>query len=224
MIGMKNKVLQKMISEEELPKTFLRFYFVGLLLFIIPYTRELFFSITAFTLILVIACILFHHKEWNKSTVLVFAFIAFSSFFLEVAGVNLGVLFGEYQYDISLGLKLWNTPLIIGLNWVFLVYASQSIISRFTNNAYLRIVGGASLMIGYDLILELAAPPMQMWHFKTFYPPVENFVTWFVAALFYHTLLVSFKISADNKSAGALFGIQMLFFAIISIFSLLFIQ
>lgn len=213
-----------MISEEELPKTFLRFYFVGLLLFIIPYTRGLFFSITALTLLLVIGCILYNHKKWNKSTILVFTFIALSSFFLEVAGVNSGVLFGEYQYDVSLGLKLWNTPLIIGLNWVFLVYASQSIISRLTDNAYLKIIGGASLMIGYDLILELAAPPMQMWHFKMFYPPVENFVTWFVAALFYHTLLVSFNISVDNKSAGALFWIQMLFFAIISIFSLLFIQ
>lgn len=221
---MKNEIVKKMFSEEELPKTFLRFYAVGLLLFIIPYTRELFYSITALTLILVIACILFHHKRWNMSTILVFAFIALSSFFLEVTGVNSGVLFGEYQYDIGLGLELWNTPLIIGLNWVFLVYASQSIIARRTDNPYLRIAGGASLMIGYDLILELAAPPMQMWHFETFYPPVQNFLTWFIAALFYHSLLVVFKVSVDNKSAGVLFWIQMLFFAIISIFSLLFIK
>lgn len=221
---MKNDMVKKMFSEEELPKTFLRFYFVGLLLFIIPYTRELFFSITALTLLLVFGCILLHHKKWNVSTILIFLFIAFSSFFLEVTGVNTGVLFGEYQYDVSLGLKLRNTPLIIGLNWVFLVYASQSIVTRWTDNAYLRIVGGASLMIGYDLILELAAPPMHMWHFESFYPPVENFITWFIAALFYHSLLVVFKISVDNKSAGALFWIQMLFFALISVFSLLFIK
>lgn len=221
---MNRETFKKMLSEEEIAKTFLRFYAVGLLLFMIPYTRMLFFSITAITLLLVISCIVYHFKRWNKSTVFVFAFIALSSFFLEVVGVNSGSLFGHYQYDISLGWKLWNTPLIIGLNWVFLVYASQSIVSEWTHKAYLKIIGGASLMIAYDLIMELAAPHMQMWHFESFYPPLENFATWFVAGLFFHSLLVVFKISVANNAARALFWIQMLFFALISIFSLLFIR
>lgn len=215
------KLIKKIFNEQELPKIFIRFYAVGLLLFIIPYTRKFFFSITSFSLLFVMACVFSYHKKWNLKTILFFVFIAVSSFLLEVLGVNTGNVFGTYTYDISLGIKVCNTPLLIGLNWVFLVYASQSIIFSFTSNYVLRILGGTLLMLGYDIILELAAPSMQMWHFNSSYPPLDNFIVWFLAAIFYHTLMVVFKISTKNKSAAALFWIQIVFFALISTFSLI---
>ncbi len=217
-------LIDKMVPEKELPTNFIRFYIVGFLLFAIPYTRALFFSITALSILLVVAAIFLHHKRWNMSTIVVFSIIAIGSFFLEVAGVATGTIFGHYNYDESLGVKLFDVPLLIGINWVYLIYASQAIIAKMTNNVLLRIFGGALLMVGYDSIMELAAPPMQMWHFDRFYPPIENFAIWFLASLVFHSLVVALKIDVDNKAARMLFGIQILFFSSIAVFSLFFIR
>jgi len=214
---------QEFISEKRMPLNFVWFYMVGLVLFILPLTRELFTAITAFTLLLVITIVFCFQKEWNSKILTWFTFIIASSFLLEMVGVSTGKLFGTYQYYNSLGLKLFETPLIIGLNWLFLVYASHDIAGRITKRSLLRILLGAGLMLLYDLVLELVAPVMQMWHFDSFYPPVANFVTWFLAAAIFHTGFVWTKIKINNRPARMLFWIQMGFFALISLYRLIFL-
>lgn len=214
-----NSIIHKLISEDALPKNFLRFYAVGLLLFTIPPTRPLFVHITALSILLVISAVLYHHKRWDLKTICLFMFVAMSSFLIEAKGVSSGMLFGNYQYDSGLSIKVFNTPLIIGINWLFLVYASNSIATQITHKALYKILLGTILMVAYDLVLELAAPPMNMWHFNSFYPPIENFIMWFVVSFLFHVLFVIFKIDTDNSSARALFGIQILFFIVISLVS-----
>ncbi len=202
-----------------MPLYFIVFYIVGLILFAVPFTRELFISITSFTLLLVIGLVFYFHKQWNSNTIIVFATIMILSFLLEMIGVSTGKLFGSYQYDNGLGLKLFETPIIIGLNWLFLVYASQSIASKISQKKLPKILVGSLLMVGYDLIMEWAAPTMNMWHFTSPYPPIENFVTWFLASIFFHSILVITKINVENNAARSLFWIQMAFFAIIVFFN-----
>lgn len=209
---------KKLKIAKQIPLYFIVFYIVGLILFAVPFTRELFISITAFTLLLVIGIVFYFHHQWNNKTFIVFASIILLSFLLEMIGVSTGKLFGNYQYDNGLGLKLFDTPIIIGLNWLFLVYASQSIASRISQKSISKIVIGATLMVTYDLLMEWVAPTMNMWHFTTPYPPIENFVTWFMAAIIFHTLLVVSNINVENKHARSLFWIQMGFFLIIAIF------
>lgn len=217
-------IIHKLLWAQELPKNFLRFYAVGLLLFMLPLTRPLFVHITALTILLVLIAVFYHHKRWDIKTICLFAVVAISSFLIEAKGVASGELFGNYQYDSGLGIKLFHTPLIIGLNWLFLVYASNSIATRITNRALYRILLGAMLMLFYDIVMELAAPPMDMWHFDTFYPPMANFIMWFAMSCLFHTLFVVFKIDTDNAPARALFLIQILFFAIIGLYSIALIR
>lgn len=217
-------ILHRLVSAEELPKNFLRFYAVGVLLFMLPSTRPLFVHITALSILLVLVALFYHHKRWNLKTICLFILVAVSSFLIEASGVASGQLFGNYQYDSGLGIELFHTPLIIGFNWLFLVYASNSIATRITNKAPYKILLGAILMVAYDMVMELAAPPMEMWHFDSFYPPIENFVMWFVVSCLFHTLFVIFKIGTDNRPARALFWIQILFFTIIGLYSIAFIK
>jgi len=214
---------QEFISEKRMPLNFVLFYTVGLVLFALPLTRVFFNAITAATLLLVIAIVFYFHKEWNIKILICFALIIVSSFLLEMVGVSTGKLFGTYIYDSSLGLKLYDTPLIIGFNWLFLVYASQDIAGRISQNSFLKILIGAGLMVLYDLVLELVAPVMHMWHFNTFYPPLANFVIWFIAAALFHTLFVCAKIKINNRPARMLFWVQMGFFALISLYRLIFL-
>jgi uncharacterized membrane protein len=209
--------IEKGISEKGTLYLFSCLYLFGLLWFNLPFTRELFISSIPLTLLLVIALVFSFHKEWNIKTILVFNSIAASSFLLELIGVSTGIPFGDYQYDRGLGWMLHNTPLVIGLNWLFLVYASQAIASKCSNNRLLIVLLGASLMLCYDLILECVAPAMEMWHFTSSYPPIENFFSWWVVGIIFQSILVVFNINVVNNPARILFFIQMVFFGLIAI-------
>ncbi|MEI8085438.1 MAG: carotenoid biosynthesis protein [Paludibacter sp.] len=213
---MNNEIKQSLAKK--VPIYFIVFYIVGLILFTVPFTRELFISITSFTLLLVIGIVFFFHKQWNKKTIWVFGVIILLSFLLEMVGVSTGKPFGNYHYDNGLGLKILNTPIIIGLNWLFLVYASQSIASKISKNSILKVFIGSLLMVIYDILMEWAAPIMNMWYFASTYPPLANFVTWFLAAITFHTLLVTRKINVESITARSLFWIQMIFFILIVFF------
>ncbi|MFT7072753.1 carotenoid biosynthesis protein [Patiriisocius sp. Uisw_017] len=205
----------KYFIREGVPITFIAIYFVGLALYFLPLTRNLFILITPYTLVLVTVVIFSHHKEWNAKTIAVLASIFIISFVVEIIGVATGALFGEYEYGKGLGVKIADVPIVIGLNWIFLVYASNGIISKYTSNNILIIVGAAALMVVYDIVMEKAAPLMDMWVFAENNPPVNNYIMWFLLALLFNILLQIFKVRTTNTPARWLFIIQFVFFIII---------
>lgn len=209
-----NRIL-KYIIRERLPIAFIVLYCGGLALYVSPLTRELFILVTPYTLVLVAAAIFSHHKEWNIKTVAVFTSIFVLSFVMEMIGVATGKLFGSYAYGRGLGVKIADVPIVIGLNWVFLVYASNSIASKYTSSNILIVIGAAALMVVYDVLLEKVAPLMEMWQFVENDPPLLNYVVWFLMALFFNALIQYFRINTQNSPARWLFCIQFGFFIII---------
>lgn len=134
-----NRMLKYLLNEG-LPITFIIFYSVGLILYAIPSTHNLFIQITPYTLVLVTLAIFLHHKKWNKKTITVLTGIFVLSILIEIIGVRTGKLFGIYAYGKGLGFKVADVPVIIGLNWVFLAYASNSIISSYTTKNVLIVM------------------------------------------------------------------------------------
>ena len=65
-----------------------------------------------------IGLIVFHASKPDVKTIVVFAGIYFIGFLIEALGVNTGKIFGEYVYGKSLGFKISETPVIIGINWL----------------------------------------------------------------------------------------------------------
>lgn len=202
---------------EGLPITFIVFYCVGLVLYFTPLTHEMFILITPYTLVLVAVAIFSHHREWNIKTMAVLASIFILSFITEIIGVATGKVFGVYEYGNGLGVKIAEVPVIIGLNWVFLTYASNSIISKYTSKNIPIIIGAASLMLLYDILLEKVAPLMDMWLFSQNKPPVSNYVVWFLLALVFNWAIQKFQINTQNRPARWLFFIQFVFFVIIAV-------
>lgn len=208
--------------EKAMPKVFARFYAVGVLLWLLPPTRELFVAITAPSLLLTFATAFVFHRTWNRQTVGWFVFIVLSAFLLEWAGVHDARIFGLYTYGPGLAPLVDGTPLIIGLNWLWLVYASHDLASRLTRRPMFRILAGSILMIAYDLVLEWAAPAMRMWHFDGGYAPLRNFAVWFTAALIYQSGFEVLTIRSDNRTAQIAFGLQIAFFLAIGLLAQLF--
>ncbi len=211
-----NRVVKYVINEG-LPITFIVFYCVGLALYFIPFTHNLFVIITPYTLVLVSLAVFLHHKDWELKTMIILASIFIVSIIIEIIGVTTGKLFGEYEYGKGLGIKIADVPIIIGLNWVFLTYASNSIISKYTSKSTLIILGAALLMVLYDILLEKAAPLMDMWVFSKNEPPLNNYIVWFLLALLFNWVIQIFKINTNNRPARWLFFVQFVFFIILVI-------
>ena len=218
------KHLKELISRDGLPFTYAIFFAVGLVLYLFSVTRQLFILITPGTLLLVAVSAFYFHKEWNGKTVLVLFSIFTVSMLVEIIGVATGRLFGVYNYNPSLGIRIAGVPIIIGINWVVLIYASNAILSKITTNRILIITGASVLMVAYDLVLEQAAPLMNMWKFDNDFPPLRNYLMWFLLSLLFQFIIVLFNLNTNNKPARALFIIQIFFFLIVVIYSLFFIR
>ncbi len=214
-------MIKNIFSNKELPKTFLIFYSVGFLLFAIPFSRPLFTALTPLSLLFVTLLVLWHHKRVDLNFIIFSLIVVISSFFIEVAGVKSGKLFGEYTYLKTLGPGILETPFVIGVNWLMLTYCSAAAVDYLTKKRSSsikiipRILAGTALMVAYDLVVELIAPFMGMWQFKTEYPPIENFIMWIAISLTYHILLNLLKIKPSGKPAATLFLSQILFFLLV---------
>lgn len=195
------------------------FYTVGITGFIVPSTHSFFKTLTPFALLLSAGfLIIFHQPKINLKTTYVFSTIFIVSFLAEMIGVKTGLIFGNYIYGSSLGPKILETPLMIGLNWLMLIYCTKVIADRITGSETFRIFIGPALMVGYDLILEQAAPHLGMWSWAGNSIPLKNYIAWFLLALLFHLLVRKSKTTFDNPLAVPVFVIQFLFFVTLVIF------
>jgi putative membrane protein len=107
----------------------------------------------------------------------------------EIIGVNTSLLFGNYYYGNNLGFKVFGVPLLIGVNWVLLIFSSATISHRFIHNKWLAILGSALLMVGLDFFIEPVASRFDFWHWEAGYAPMRNFIDWFLLALLMNILV-----------------------------------
>ncbi len=203
------------IPEKEVKKFIVIFYGVGTLGFLIPFTKGFFIAITPFALLLSTYLLAIYHKKYALKTIVIFVLIFLLGFFVEVVGVNTGLIFGNYKYGSGLGVKLFETPLLIGVNWLFLTYASVSVLSGLKINKNLALIFAPVLMLIYDLVLEQVAPKMDMWSWQNNDIPLQNYIAWFLIALVFVALIRVFKIDASNSMSKILLISQFVFFVLL---------
>jgi putative membrane protein len=199
------------------------YYCVGILLYLIDGTRTLFSLLTPWSLILSFSAVMIFQKGFSVKLGVAFAVVFTFTLLIEIIGVNTGILFGNYEYGPAFGPKILSTPILIGLNWLILIYCSAAIVNHHFTHKITRVISGSLLMVAYDLILEYVAPVMDMWSWDAPYPGIRNFLMWFVVAMVLHLLFQRLGLSINNKPARYLFFIQILFFCVIA-FSTLWIN
>jgi putative membrane protein len=199
----------------EVKKFILIFYSVGFLGFIIPWSRSFFVAITPFALLLSIYLLAIYHGKYAKKDIIVFLAIAILGFFIEVIGVNSGLIFGNYSYGNALGIKLFETPMLIAINWLFLTYTASTLSEKISNKLIIQILMAPSIMLLYDLILEQLAPLMNMWSWKDSVVPLKNYIAWWVIGFLFIGLIKVFRIETKNPLAFILFISQFVFFALL---------
>lgn len=195
------------------------FYLVGLTGLLVPHSHSFFLSLFPFFLILNAIVLGFIHAGTNgPKTLVIFLLILVLGFLVEAIGVQSGMIFGKYHYGDSLGLKIADTPLVIGLNWLMLVYVTSGILERSKLSVTYQVLLASGVMVAYDLVLEQVAPKTGMWYWENGHVPFQNYVAWFAISVIFHSILKLAGIRTSNPLATVVFTCQLLFFLFLLIF------
>jgi len=169
-------------------------------------------SLTPLNLLFSLAVLLWNHDNWNRKFLTAITVVALAGFFVEVAGVQTGVIFGTYTYGQTLGLQWLDVPLTMAVNWLILVYCTAAIVSKYDWSVPMKALIGAVMMTSMDAIIEPVAIRYDFWHWAGGAIPVQNYLAWgiisFLLLTFFHKLVPSI----NNKVALALFLFQIIFF------------
>jgi putative membrane protein len=204
---------------------------VGMLFF----DTSLFAHSTYFHLLLMVGLLYFTHQGNTKNFLIFFIISFIVGVAVEMVGVNTGLLFGDYKYGSNLGPKILNVPIIIGANWMMIIYCCGTAVNMFFNkiaakfdgeiilkrnrlHAFSLIIDGAFLAVFFDYILEPAAVKLEYWQWLGDEIPSLNYVCWFLTSVVLLTVFRWLKVYSNNLFAVHLLLIQILFFLIINAF------
>ena len=180
----------------------------------IYFLESTFFLRTSSVSILIPLFLFCYRSNLTNKDALLFASVFIIGYTAEFLGVNYQILFGDYDYGRSLGVKLFDVSLIIGCNWLLLALISQALIKKIVLNRWLVIIFSSLLMVLIDLYIEPVAPLLDFWEFKENLVPFSNYRDWFMVALIIQFIL-SFRntqVNMFNWSLGYLI-ILVLFFS-----------
>ncbi|HAA00909.1 MAG: carotenoid biosynthesis protein [Flavobacteriales bacterium] len=187
------------------------FYAVGFWGFATQNQLE-FASLTWVNLVMSGVFVFFPLRKLSGSELLVMISIFVLSFVVEMVGVMTGALFGEYAYGANLGWKMYEVPIVIGLNWLMLVYATQQVASVLFSHWLLIAFFGALLMTGMDFLIEPVAMKLDYWQWKDDTIPFRNYLSWFIFGFIFQVLMVKVFRPKMNPAAICLFVLQAVFF------------
>ncbi len=191
------------------------FLSVGLVGFFTPFD-EIFKSLSVYNLLLTLILVFISFKNNLSAFIIPFLLIFILGFISEVAGVNTGLIFGNYKYSQNLGFSVLNVPLIIGVNWAILGMGAWHLSKSLISNKISQIIFGATLMVFFDFIMEPVAISLDFWTWKSSEIPIYNYVSWFFISLITMYICGVFQ-KEKHGIVKLVFVAQLIFFFILNI-------
>lgn len=175
-----------------------------------------FVPFTPVNLFLMLLLLILNEQPINLRFVQAFLMAVVVGMTTEMIGVNTGLLFGDYSYGEIFGRKLFGVPVLIGINWFCIVYASYVIATSIQR----KPSGGkamvplltASIATAFDWVMEPVAMKLGFWNWKDGQIPLFNYISWFGISFAVSITFGFLKIEANNKFAPYFLLIQVLFF------------
>ena len=165
---------------------------------------------------LLILLVLFYWANGYRKISFIFTItvIFLFGFLVELIGVHYKFIFGDYSYGNALGLKIFQTPLIIGVNWINLSLACFGISSFFVRHNFLVALIASTLMVLTDFIIEPLSGLLDFWYWSGNQIPLQNYIGWFLVSLLIQLFLVRSKVELKIQLCFALLISQIIFFLI----------
>jgi len=194
-------------------------YIVGIvgICFTSEAVQKVFLQLTPISLILSLVHLVFDHKKWDWKFIFSALFITLFGFFIEVIGVKTQAIFGTYYYGETLGFKWLDVPILMGLNWLLLIYIIATSFNKI-KSVWMFSVCAAAIMTGLDFLIEPNAIKLDFWQWQNNIIPLQNFVAWFVLSFI---LFFIFRVAngiIENRFSKIILVLQFVFFGILNIF------
>ena len=202
----------KVPGQDKIKSFLMSYYIIGFVGFVFGPTYNIFRYLISFSILLSAVLLLIHHHNWSRNFIIISVIIFCGGWLIELIGTKTGFPFGEYYYTGLLVPQIAGVPLILGLNWLFLVYCSFIITSFIPLPNTIRAIAGAVLMTSYDLLLEPFAVYTEMWVWQADRVPVNNYIAWFIASFIFIRLMYVNPPEKENKLGIFLFVYQAGFF------------
>lgn len=194
------------------------FHVVGVVGLAVPASRPLFLQIVPFHLLLMLGVITLGHDKPDKRFGNFIASAFLLGFLAEWLGVHTGLLFGNYTYGKTLGIKLFDIPLMIGVNWFLLIYAVGVTMQRSRlKSAFFRVVTGAAILVLLDLLIEPVAIKFDYWHWVDVSIPLKNYICWFLVSVLMLGVFEWFDFKKQSKAAPVLLVTEFVFFGALEV-------
>ncbi|MBY0424602.1 MAG: carotenoid biosynthesis protein [Cytophagales bacterium] len=192
-------------------------YAVGILGFQLDYFRELFLFLTPFHLLLTAFLLIVNSPDKGIKIWVYFTISGILGYLVEVLGVKTGLIFGNYAYGPTLGLKLFDVPLMIGVNWFLLTYSIGMVTQKIVGGHWFSIIFGSVVLVSLDYFIEPVAIRFAFWSWDAGDVPLHNYIGWFGTSLVLMAIFRQFKFSTINPLAIYILVAQILFFALLGV-------
>lgn len=179
--------------------------------------KQYFIMLTPLNLVLSAFVLVNAHRDFKPGFWLFCAVCFLVGFVVELVGTQTGLLFGHYYYGNTLGWKIGNTPVIMGVNWLILVYSSGVVIHKFKLPVWAKSTLAALIMVALDYLIEPVAMRYDFWHWQGGIIPLQNYLMWFVIAFGLLVFFYRLNFEKENPLAIVLLGVQFAFFGALSI-------
>lgn len=189
------------------------FHIVGLYGFLNSDLEVLFIALVPYHLLLMLGLLIYSTNDFSKNIKIFAVIIYLAGFFIEVIGVNTGLIFGDYSYGEALGLKVLSTPLLIGVNWLILVYCTGVLLDylKIKNSLIFSLIG-ALILLGIDFLIEPVAIRFNYWSWSGGQIPLQNYIGWYIFSFLLFFVFKGLDFNKDNKAAIVLLFAQIGFF------------
>jgi len=197
------------------------FHLVGLYGFLNSELEVLFQALVPYHLLLMLTLLVVSTGDYTVN-IRIFAIIVYlAGFFIEVAGVNTGLIFGDYSYGDALGLKLFSTPLLIGVNWLILVFCTGVFLEQFKfKSSFVFSLLGALILLSLDFLIEPIAIRFDYWSWAGGEIPLQNYLGWYIFSFLLFWIFRGLDFQKQNKAAIVLLFAQAGFFLVLNIWAL----
>ena len=190
------------------------FHLIGVIGIAIPYTRDLVISLTPINLIISLAALLYGSNSQPYRLIRIFIPVFLIGLIIEIIGIQTGFPFGSYTYGSPLGPKIFDTPILIGVNWFMLSYLFY-FITQIIKSPILRILISSSLMTVMDYLIEPIAIKLDYWSWLGNSIPFSNYFAWFVISVVIQIIFEFMLTKENNKVAIPLLLAQVGFFCLL---------
>lgn len=191
-------------------------HIVGIAGMLSPF-QEYFRLLTPFNLITCALLLWINHREREKQLLIFSAFVFVFGYLVEFTGVKTGMVFGHYQYGATLGPKLFGVPVIIGLNWLLIMYCVASLTDTLKISVVTKVLLASLLAIAIDWLIEPVAMYYDFWNWENGVVPFQNYVGWFATSIVMQTAYHLIRVKADNRLALTYYFIQLFFFLVLNL-------